>query len=130
MRRTLAKLIFAAGATLLCAAPALAEKIAPETHKIATETNLRAKPGAKARTLAVLAPGVEVAVEGVRGEWALVTLGELRGYVAGSAIAPYNPHCDLGYPYSGSSPYFTGLTELRTSVLFGALFGYHPQRPC
>jgi len=35
-----------------------------------------------------------------------------------------------GYPYSGSSPYFSGLTELRHSEPLGALFGYHVYRPC
>lgn len=110
---------------------------------VSAEARLRAGPSAHARVLAVLAEGAEVIVEaihqGARHDWTFVTVAGLRGYVASSALEPRpyastlaaeNPHCDLGYPYSGSSVYFTGLTELRTSEPLGALLGYHVQRPC
>jgi hypothetical protein len=110
---------------------------------VSAEAELRAAPSVHARVLGVLAEGVEVIVEsvrqGARHDWTFVTVAGLRGYVATAALAPQpytstlaaeNPHCDLGYPYSGSSVYFSGLTELRTSEPLGALFGYHIQRPC
>ncbi|MGA3062003.1 MAG: hypothetical protein ABSD90_02115 [Methylocystis sp.] len=110
---------------------------------VSTEAQLRAAPNVHARVLAVLAEGVEVIVEsirqGARHDWTFVTVAGLRGYVPAAELAPQpyastlaaeNPHCDLGYPYSGSSVYFTGLTELRTSEPLGALLGYHVQRPC
>jgi hypothetical protein len=110
---------------------------------VSTEAQLRAAPNVHARVLAVLAEGVEVIVEsirqGARHDWTFVTVAGLRGYVPAAELAPQpyastlaaeNPHCDLGYPYSGSSVYFTGLTELRTSEPLGALLGYHIQRPC
>jgi hypothetical protein len=123
MRLAPSKLLVAAGFALFCAYPACAEKIA-------AQANLMANPSAKSHAIAVLTPGVEVAVEGARGAWSLVRVGELLGYVASAKLVPYNPHCDLGYPYSGSSRYFDGLTELRTSEPLGALFGYHIRRPC
>jgi len=110
---------------------------------VSTEAQLRAAPNVHARVLAVLAEGVEVIVEsirqGARHDWTFVTVAGLRGYVPAAELAPQpyastlaaeNPHCDLGYPYSGSSVYFTGLTELRTSEPLGDLLGYHVQRPC
>jgi len=110
---------------------------------VSAEAELRAGPSVQARVVGVLAEGVEVIVEsirqGARRDWTFVTVAGLRGYVATAALAPQpyvstlaaeNPHCDLGYPYSGSSVYFSGLTELRASEPLGALFGYHIQRPC
>lgn len=110
---------------------------------VSAEAKLHAGPSVHARVLGVLAEGVEVIVEsvhqGARHDWTFVTVAGLRGYVAAAELAPQlyastlaaeNPHCDLGYPYSGSSVYFTGLTELRTSEPLGALLGYHIQRPC
>ncbi len=110
---------------------------------VSAEAKLRAGPSNHARVLGVIAEGVEVMVEsvhqGARHDWTFVTVAGLRGYVAAAELAPQpyastlaaeNPHCDLGYPYSGSSVYFTGLTELRTSEPLGALLGYHIQRPC
>jgi hypothetical protein len=107
------------------------------------EAMLRAEPRNHARVLGVLAAGVEVIVESVgrgpRHDWTFVTVAGLRGYVANAALAPQpgastlaieDPHCDLGYPYSGGGVFFTGLTELRTSEPLGALFGYHIRRPC
>ncbi len=102
---------------------------------------LRARPAVNARIYGVLAAGAMVLVESSHGGWSLVAVDELRGYIPSSALAPLelrentamsaeNPHCDLGYPYSGSSVYFTGLTELRHSGPLGALLGYHIARPC
>ena len=113
---------------------------------VAAEAKLRVAPSTHARVLGVLAEGVEVIVEAIqqspRHDWTFVTVAGLRGYVPAADLAPQpyastlaaeNPHCDLGYPYSGSSVYFNefnALTELRTSEPLGALFGYHIQRPC
>ncbi len=102
---------------------------------------LRSRPTANTRIYGVLAAGTTVLVESSRQGWSLVAVDELRGYIPSSALAPLelrentamsaeNPHCDLGYPYSGSSVYFTGLTELRHSGPLGALLGYHIARPC
>jgi hypothetical protein len=103
--------------------------------------DLRARPTTNARIYGVLAAGATVLVESSHRGWSLVAFDELRGYIPSSALAPLelrentamsaeNPHCDLGYPYSGSSVYFTGLTELRHSGPLGALLGYHIYRPC
>jgi hypothetical protein len=134
MRRAISAMVFAICAFWCC--PSWAATVS-------AEAKLRARPSVHARALAVLAEGVEVIVEsidqGARHDWTFVTVAGLRGYVATAELAPQpyastlaaeNPHCDLGYPYSGSSVYFTGLTELRTSEPLGALFGYHIQRPC
>jgi len=127
---------FAGGGCALWTPPSRAETVA-------TEAVLRERPSAKAQALAVLAAGAELIIEsprqGASRDWTFVTVSGLRGYVASAALSPQSyastlaaesPHCDLGYPYSGSSVYFTGLTELRTSEPLGALFGYHVQRPC
>jgi hypothetical protein len=103
--------------------------------------NLRVRPAANSRIIDVLPAGAEVVVVRANRRWLLVSSGDLRGYVARSALASSrngetevfaaeNPNCDQGYPYSGSSPYFSGLTELRHSEPLGALFGYHVYRPC
>ncbi len=131
MRRAISAMVFAVCAFYCCPLRAAT---------VSTEAKLRAQPSVHAR---VLAEGAEVIVEsprqGARHDWTFVTVAGLRGYVASAALAPQSyastlaaesPHCDHGYPYSGSSVYFTGLTELRTSEPLGALFGYHIQRPC
>jgi hypothetical protein len=105
---------------------------------VAREICLRARPAVAAPIVTTLGEGVEVVVRSSRRGWSLVSAGEAGGYVPTSALvraSPYvghepNPNCDLGYPYSGSSVYFTGLTELRHSGLLGALLGYHISRPC
>ncbi len=82
--------------------------------------------------------GTEVAVERSEHGWSLVSAPNMRGYLPSRVVrtatpqieTARNPNCDLGYPYSGSSAYFGGLTELRTSGPLGALFGYHISRPC
>ncbi|QGM44782.1 SH3 domain-containing protein [Methylocystis heyeri] len=102
------------------------------------EICLRARPAANAAVVGTLGEGAEVAVQSSRRGWSLVGVGGARGYVPTSALArlaPYsanepNPNCDLGYPYSGSSVYFTGLTALRTEGPLAALFGRHISRPC
>jgi len=99
---------------------------------------LRARPTEKARIVGALGAGAEVFVEGSRHGWSLVSVNEIRGYLPSRALArlaPYsanepNPHCDLGYPYSGSSVFFSGLTALRTEGPLAALFGRHISRPC
>ena len=134
MRRAISAMVFAICAFWSCPLWAVT---------VSTEAQLRAAQNVHARVLAVLAEGVEVIVEsihkGALHDWTFVTVAGLRGYVPAAELAPQpyastlaaeNPHCDLGYPYSGSSVYFTGLTELRTSEPLGALFGYHIQRPC
>ena len=134
MRRAISAMVFAICAFWSCPLWAVT---------VSTEAQLRAAPNVHARALAVLAEGVEVIGEsihqGALHDWTFVTVAGLRGYVPAAELAPQpyastlaaeNPHCDLGYPYSGSSVYFTGLTELRTSEPLGALFGYHIQRPC
>jgi hypothetical protein len=134
MRRAISAAVFAVCA--FCCCPLRAATLS-------AEAKLRAQPGVHARVLGVLAEGVEVIIEsprqGARHDWSFVTVAGLRGYVVSAALAPQpyastlaveSPHCDLGYPYSGSSVYFTGLTELRTSEPLGALLGYHVQRPC
>jgi hypothetical protein len=44
---------------------------------------------------------------------------------------PNDPTCDLGYPYSGSAPYFwTPTTFLRHTGPLALLLGEHVERPC
>lgn len=100
-------------------------------QKLAADAELHAKPSARSETLAVLAAGWEVTVEASRDDgWSKISAGEWRGWVQTTKLAPDNPHCDLGYPYSGSARYFEGLTALRTSEPLGFLLGYHVARPC
>jgi len=124
MRPSRQSSFFAALALSFLAAPAPAETLAKDTE-------LHAKPSARSATLAVLGAGLEVTVERARGDgWSRVSAGEASGWLRGSALAPYNPGCDLGYPYSGSARYFDGLTALRTSEPLGFIFGRHVSRPC
>jgi len=125
----------AAVVTLACASDFAA------AEPLVRQTKLRARPDAHARVVAMLAPGLDVNVEsaGRRG-WVLVSLGEVQGYAQASAFSRPSPleaeaaaaaaSCDLGYPYSGSARYFTGLTELRTSEPLSFFFGRHIARPC
>lgn len=124
MRRSMQMSFFAALALSFLAAPAPAETLA-------TDAELHAKPSARSATLALLGAGLEVTVESARGDgWSRVSTGEFSGFVRSAAIAPYNPGCDLGYPYSGSARYFDGLTAMRTSGPLGFFLGYHVARPC
>lgn len=113
---------------------------------------LRAQPSASAAALASLPEGALVDVKRRGPRWSLVAVEGRRGYVVtpllqraevipappeagpGVEAPPYdsstNPNCDLGYPYSGSAPYFTGLTELRHTGPLGFFLGYHIARPC
>ncbi len=104
---------------------------------------LRAGPSRNAKALIVVPPGGEAEVVDYGRYWTIVAFGGVRGYIARAAIirkgaylSPLevmsleNPGCDLGYPYSGSGRYFTGLTELRHTGLLGALLGEHVYRPC
>ena len=63
-------------------------------------------------------------------DWTLIAAAGFEGYVRSAEIAPYNPWCTEGCPYSGSERYFQqGLTPIRTGPL-GFLFGYHVSDPC
>jgi len=113
---------------------------------------LTAKPGGGA-ALAQAPEGAIVDLERRGPRWSRVTFEGRRGYVttallddaaavvpappeapAAGGATPYdpaaNPGCDLGYPYSGSARYFTGLNELRHSGPLGFFLGYHVARPC
>ncbi len=134
MRRLLIMLMFLAGAA---AAAASEICVFPEGAV------LRAGPRKDAKVLAVVPPGGTAEIVDYGRYWTIVAFGGFRGYISRSAIirkgaylSPMevmsleNPGCDLGYPYSGSSRYFYGLTELRHTGLLGALLGEHVYRPC
>jgi hypothetical protein len=104
---------------------------------------LRAGPRKNAPILTVIPAGAEVDVLDARRFWVIAVYGGMRGYFAtvniirkGAYLAPHevlslqSPACDFGYPYSGSSRYFTGLVELRHTGPLGALLGEHVYRPC
>jgi hypothetical protein len=111
-----------------------------QAEYLAEQATLRAEPQGNAPIVAVLPAGAEARVEpGPRG-WSFLVVGQFSGYAQTKrlklTLAPEGEaavvatSCDLGYPYSGSAVYFTGLTELRTSEPFSFLFGRHVARPC
>ena len=114
-----------------------------ETEVFTQTTVLRAGPKKNAAILAVIPEGAAVDVLDRGRFWSIAIYGGMRGYFAnvniirkGAYLSPHevmtleNPGCDFGYPYSGSSYYFTGLTELRHTGILGALLGEHIYRPC
>ena len=119
---------FAAAAALACGgvflAPARAETLAQDAE-------LHSRPSVKSDALAVLGAGMPVVVLDARQNgWTLIAAAGFEGYVRSAEIAPYNPWCTQGYPYSGSERYFQdGATPIRTGPL-GFLFGYHVADPC
>ena len=98
---------------------------------LAQNAELHSRPSAKSDALAVLGAGMPVVVlDASRNGWTLIAAAGFEGYVQSGAIAPFNPWCTKGYPYSGSERYFQqGLTPVRTGPL-GFLFGYHVSDPC
>ena len=117
-----------AAAALACGgvflAPARAETLAQDAE-------LHSRPSVKSDALAVLGAGMPVVVLDARHNgWTLIAAAGFEGYVHSAEIAPYNPWCTQGYPYSGSERYFQdGATPIRTGPL-GFLFGYHVADPC
>ncbi len=102
-----------------------------QAETLAQDAELHGRPSAKSEALAVLGAGMPVVVLDARHNgWTLITAAGFEGYVQSGTIAPYNPWCTQGYPYSGSERYFQqGLTPVRTGPL-GFLFGYHVSEPC
>ena len=102
-----------------------------QAETLAQDAELHSRPSAKSDALAVLGAGMPVVVLDARHkDWTLITAAGFEGYVRSAEIAPYNPWCTQGYPYSGSERYFQqGLTPVRTGPL-GFLFGYHVSDPC
>ena len=119
---------FAVAAALSCAlafvAPAQAETLAQDAE-------LHSRPSAKSDAIAVLGAGMPVVVLDSRHQdWTLIAAAGFEGYVQSRQIAPFNPWCTEGYPYSGSERYFQeGVAPIRTGPL-GFLFGYHVSQPC
>jgi hypothetical protein len=109
---------------LAFAAPAGAETLWQDAE-------LHTRPSARSEALAVLGAGLPVVVLDARHkDWTLIAGGGFEGYVRSADIAPFNPWCTKGYPYSGSERYFQDfLTPVRTGPL-GFLFGYHLSDPC
>lgn len=128
------------GAGVLLAAHWACADVA-QAEFLARQATLRAGPESRAPIIAVLPAGAQALVEPGPGGWSLLIVGGwLSGYAQtnllkltlqpeGEAAAVANS-CDLGYPYSGSAVYFTGLTALRTSEPLSFLFGRHIARPC
>ncbi len=127
MRSSIGK-AFAVAAASACAAlfsaPTRAETLRQDAE-------LHTRPSAKSEAIAVLGAGMPVVVlERPHKDWTLIAGAGFEGYVRSADIAPFNPWCTQGYPYSGSERYFQdGLTPVRTGPL-GFLFGYHVSDPC
>jgi len=119
---------FAVSVALACATFFAASSRAETLRQ---DAELHTRPSAKSEALAVLGAGLPVVVLDSRHKnWTLIAGGGFEGYVRSADIAPFNPWCTEGYPYSGSERYFQdGLTPVRTGPL-GFLFGYHVSQPC
>ena len=128
MRSSLGMTFALAAALAACSVVGLAP-IRAET--LAQDAELHIRPSVKSEALAVLGAGMPVIVLDARQNgWTLVAAAGFEGYVRSQQIAPFNPWCTEGYPYSGSERYFQqGLTPIRTGPL-GFLFGYHVSDPC
>ncbi|CAN3992391.1 SH3 domain-containing protein [Methylocystis bryophila] len=126
--RSSTRMKLAVSAALSCASLFLAPA---QAETLAQDAELHSRPSLKSDALAVLGAGMPVTVLDARRDgWTLVAGGGFEGYVRSGQIAPFNPWCTEGYPYSGSERYFQdGLTPVRT-VPLGFLFGYHVSRPC
>ncbi len=128
MRSWVERMFVVAAALALCSVagvgPASAETLAQDAA-------LHSRPSAKSEALVVLGAGMPVVVvEARRDGWTRIAGEGFEGYVRSAEIAPFNPWCTQGYPYSGSERYFqSGLTPIRTGPL-GFLFGYHVSNPC
>jgi hypothetical protein len=118
-----------AAALALASAALVASSARAETLR--QDAELHSRPSARSQALVVLGAGTPVAVLGQpHKNWTLISGGGFEGYVRSADIAPFNPWCTQGYPYSGSERYFQdGLTPVRTGPL-GFLFGYHVSDPC
>ena len=118
-----------AGALALACAGLLVSPACAETLR--QDAELHSRPSARSETIAVLGAGMPVvALERPHKDWTLVSGGGFEGYVRSADIAPFNPWCTQGYPYSGSERYFQmNLIPVRTGPL-GFLFGYHVSDPC
>ncbi|HXY58142.1 MAG TPA: hypothetical protein VEH76_06140 [Methylocystis sp.] len=109
---------------------------------LARAAALRTAPDPRAPIIAVLPKGARVAVAPARQPgWSSVLVGEISGFARNRTLIlaegpvdaeayAVSQSCDLGYPYSGSAPYFGGLTALRTSGPLSLLLGEHVARPC
>ncbi|HYA81526.1 MAG TPA: hypothetical protein VED87_11420 [Methylocystis sp.] len=109
---------------------------------LARAVALRVDPDSHAPIIAMLPRGARVAVSpGPRPGWSSLLVGEISGFASNRSLilaeGPVDAEayaisqaCDLGYPYSGSAPYFGGLTALRTSGPLSLLLGEHIARPC
>ncbi len=95
------------------------------------DAELHSRPTARSEAIAILGAGMPVVVlERPYKDWTLISGGGFQGYVRSADIAPFNPWCTQGYPYSGSERYFQmNLIPVRTGPL-GFLFGYHVSDPC
>ncbi len=98
---------------------------------LARDAELHSRPSVKSEALAVLGAGMPVVVlDRPHKDWTLIAGGGFEGYVRSGDIAPFNPWCTQGYPYSGSERYFQmNVIPIRTGPL-GFLFGYHVSDPC
>lgn len=111
-----------------------------QAEYLASDARLRSAPQGEAPVVAVLPAGARARVEPAPRGWSLLIIGGLRGYARTDALrltlqpegeaAALASSCDLGYRYSGSAGYFTGLTALRTSGPLSLLLGRHVARPC
>ena len=126
--RSSMKVKFTVAAALACAALAFAPA---QSQTLAQDAELHSRPSVRSDAIAVLGAGMPVVVLDARNNgWTLIAAAGFEGYVRSAAIAPYNPWCTQGYPYSGSERYFQeGVTPIRTNPL-GFLFGYHVSEPC
>jgi len=109
---------------------------------LARAAALRAGPDPRAPIIAMLPKGARVAVAPApRPGWSALLVGEISGFARNSTLilseGPVDAEayavsqaCDLGYPYSGSAPYFGGPAALRTSGPLSLLLGEHVARPC
>jgi Bacterial SH3 domain len=126
MRASIAMILALAaiGGAFIALAPARAETLAQDA-------TLHSRPSAKSEALVVLGAGMPVVVlERPHKDWTRIAGEGFEGYVRSADIAPFNPWCTQGYPYSGSERYFQmNLIPIRTGPL-GFLFGYHVSDPC
>ena len=118
-----------AGALTLACAVLLVSPTGAETLR--QDAELHSRPTAKSEAIAVLGAGTPVVVlDRPHKAWTLISGSGFEGYVRSADIAPFNPWCTQGYPYSGSERYFQmNLIPVRTGPL-GFLFGYHVSDPC
>jgi len=126
--RSWREMSFAVASALACA---VASPAPSQSETLAQDAELHSRPSLKSDAIAVLGAGMPVVVLDARQNgWTLIAAAGFEGYVQSRQIAPFNPWCTEGYPYSGSERYFQeNAIPIRTGPL-GFLFGYHVSQPC